>query len=456
MKEKIRILFHTLDQAGVQYFRVLSPSIQLDNDHSENFYVEINNEIDFKKPETLDYLKSFDIIHYHRQLLPDTRQMVFLAEELRKSGVVLVVDNDDFWRLNLEHPLYQLHREKKLEIPIIENLKIADYVTTTTELFAKEIRKVTGKDNVIVLPNAIEPENMTQFKNNWKPDPEGKVRITYSAGSSHLNDLQQLKGVFNILHANPEIKDKFRITLAGFDCMGTTQTIEFNQKFSEELQQRNLWTPQIVKFINKTRGNVDMIPRLPDDLKNKYRNNVFTVKERDIKSEESVYFEYEKILTDNHNIIENKDYLRWLMNFERNVDYPFGEQIYKRIWTQKANIYAKVLDQADIVLSPLADNEFNHYKSNLKQVECWSRKLPIICSGVSPYIEDGKHMENCILIPPKKNAHQDWAKWLKRLILDKDLREKLGNQLYEDFKEKYHLANVTNKRAEFYKSIIKK
>jgi hypothetical protein len=216
-----------------------------------------------------------------------------------------------------------------------------------------------------------------------------------------------------------------------------------------------LWTNDVVKTINKTRGNVDMIPNLPDDLKEKYRDKVFNSQQRDINSQESVYFFYEKILTDNHRLIKNPDYLQWLMNFERNVSYP-EEGNFGRRWTQKANIYAKVLDETDIVIAPLADSQFNRMKSNLKQVECWTRKLPIVCSDIPPYNVHGRHMENCVLIPAEKNAHKYWKKYLKKLILDADLRKQLGEQLYEDFKEEYNLANVTKKRAEFYKAVVAK
>jgi hypothetical protein len=36
------------------------------------------------------------------------------------------------------------------------------------------------------------------------------------------------------------------------------------------------------------------------------------------------------------------------------------------------------------------------------------------------------------------------------------LRKQLGEQLYEDFKDEYHLANVTKKRAEFYRTAVMK
>jgi hypothetical protein len=455
MDGRIKILFYNLDGAGVNYFRTLTPAMELDKNHSDEFYTEINPQIDFNDPKFVDYLKTFHIIHYHRQFLGDSQQMVQLANELKKSGTILMCDIDDYWILHKQHPFYGMAIEKKLHVPIIENLKIADYVTTTTDLFAEEIRKVTGKDNAGVFYNSIDPIWMKQFQNNWKPDPDGRVRITYMAGSSHMGDVEQLQGVMNVLSNDWQLKDKFKVIIAGWDTEGSTTDITFNQDFGTELQKLGLWTPQTVKLINNTRGNVDMIPKLPEAIKDKYRGKVFNSKQRDIKSDESVYLHYEKILTNNHQMITNPDYLQWLMNFERNVRYE-NEGNFGRRWTEKANAYAKVLDETDIVIAPLADNPFNRMKSNLKQVECWTRKLPIVCSDIPPYNVHGRHLENCILIPAEKNAHKYWQKYLKKLILDADLRKKLGEQLYEDFKVEYNLAEVTKKRAEFYKAAVMK
>ena len=455
MNGKIRILFYNLDSAGVNYFRSLTPAMELEKNHSDEFYVEINPQIDFNDPKFIDYLKTFHIIHYHRQFLGETPKMLKLAAELKKSGTILIVDIDDYWKLHKQHPFYHISQEKKLHVPIIENLKIADYVTTTTDIFANEIRNVTGKDNVRVFYNSIDPKWMKQFQNNWKPDPDGLVRISYMAGSSHMDDIQQLRSVINVLNSDPQTKNKFKIIIAGWDTEGSTTDITFNQDFKIELEKKGLWVHEVVKAINKSKGNVDLIPKISQEIKDKYRDKVFNSEKRDIKSEESVYLVYEKILTDNHKLIDNSDYLQWLMNFERNIKYE-DEDNFGRRWTQKANIYAQVLDETDIVLAPLADNEFNKMKSNLKQVECWTRKLPIICTDIPPYNVDGKHMENCILIPNKKNAHKYWKKYLKQLILDTDLRKRLGEQLYGDFNEKYNLKNVTEKRAEFYKSVVMK
>lgn len=453
MNNKIKILFLSKDQAGVQYFRTQTPAIELERLYGDQFEVDIETEVNFSDPEVIEGLKKYHIIHYHQRLVDDIRSMNDIKRKL--PDIKFVLDIDDYWYLDKKHPLYNMSVEYKLPLITMENLKLADFVTTTTEAFAEEIRKVTGKNNVFVLYNSVNPESMKQFENNWKPDPNGRVRITYAGGSSHSGDIKQLEGVINMLNADSNLKDKFTIKLAGWDTEGSINTVSFNPELIEVLKAKNLWTIETVKILNKSKGNIEMISKLSDTVKDQFRNNVFKQEQRPIKSEESVYYNYEQILTDNHKIINDKDYYNWLMSFNK-MNYYGNEGIYARRWTQKANVYAKVLDETDIVIAPLDNNKFNMMKSNLKQVECWTRKLPIVCSDMIPYNVDGRHMENCILIPTEKNARKYWVKYLKKLILDANLRKKLGEQLYEDFSVKYSLTNVTEKRAKFYKTIVAK
>ena len=448
---KIKILFLNRDSAGVNYFRTQTPAVELERIYGDEFEVDIDADVDFKNPETFEKLKKYNIIHYHGRLVDDIRQMSNIKRQL--PDIKFVMDIDDYWVLDKKHPLYSMSVEHKLATLAIENLKLADYITTTTEVFAEEIKKITGKNNVFVLYNSVNPDSMKQFENNWKPDPNGKIRITYAGGSSHLGDIQQLEGVANILNGDPDLKDKFVIKLAGWDTDGSINTITFNPELAEALKTKNLWTKETVNLLNKSKGNIDMIPRLSDEIKDKFRGNVFKQEQHPIKSEESVYYNYENILTDNHKIIKDKDYLNWLSSFNK-TNYYGDEGNYCRRWTQKANIYAKVLDETDIVIAPLDNNKFNIMKSSLKQIECWTRKLPIICSDMIPYNVDGIHDYNCLLIPTEKNAKKYWAKYLKILILNENLRKRLGEQLYSDLKDKYNLKNVTKTRAEIYKSIL--
>ena len=460
MEDNIKVLFHNRDAAGVNYFRTQTPAMELERYHSDKFRVEINPDLDFRSSDTINYLKGFHIIHYHRQLIPGIENAIRLANELKQAGVILIMDVDDYWHLDKSHPYYSLSREQKLYEEIIDNLKLADYVTTTTEHFAKEIRKITGKDNVQVLYNSIDPTWMKQFKDEWTPDPDGLVRITYMAGSSHKGDVQQLKGAVARLNSDKQTHGKFKVIVAGWDTQGSTTDIKFNEEFAKVLRRIGLWNRDLVKAINRSRGDVDALP-IPSDIKEAFRGKVFVSNQRAIESEESIYLEYEKILTDDYAIIQNSDYLEWLKKYERDR-YP-KEDHYARRWTEKANMYASVLNETDIAIAPLADHKFNNMKSNLKQVECWSRKLPVVCTDVIPYNVHGKHMHNCVLIPTantkgekRKEKHLDkyWYKHLKELILNPDLRKELGENLYKEFGEIYNLKNVTEKRADFYNSVV--
>lgn len=451
--EKIKILFYNKDSAGVNYYRTLTPAKQLEMDHSDKFQVEINSAINIENyDETLNYFKGFQIVHYHRYIIPHVAGMIRLVRDLRANGTILVMDIDDYWMLDKHHPFYPTAIKNKLHLDIIDNLKLADYVTTTTEVFATEIKKITGKDNVIVLANAVNPDWMKQFQPNQIQD--SKIRITYMAGSSHKQDVQQLDGVANRLQAAEATKDKFKFVLAGWDTEGSTTDIKFNEEFAKALIRRKLWTKSMIKAVNKSEGNVDLIPGLPADIIETFRNNVFAKNERTINSVESVYLDYEKIFTDNFRILKNEDYKKWLEKFERDNYYDEALVNYVRRWTQKAHTYAQVLNETDISLAPLVDNTFNRMKSNLKQVEVWSRKLPIVCSDIPPYNVDGVNKRNCLLIPFKKHNDQEWFKAIKTLINEPNLRSDLGNQLYEDFKVKYHLKTVTATRAQFYSAIV--
>ncbi|MFW5847911.1 MAG: glycosyltransferase [bacterium] len=437
--EKIKVLFTSTDRAGVHYWRILNPALQLNTSHNDKFHVEINQEVD---PNDMEYLKQFQIIQFHRGFGNlDTLKV------LKKEGVKLVMDIDDYWELDKTHPYYVIAQRENLAEYVINNIKEVDAVTTTTELFADEIRKYNK--NVLVVENSINPSIMPQFANKWEKDPNGKTRIVYIGGSSHYHDFQQLNGVFNYLDGVGEIKDKYKILLAGWDTRGNRTEFKLNEQFLKVMQENGLWNQQVVNHLNKTNGDIDGL-RIPQQIKDVFRGQVIQKKERPITAEESVYFEYEKILTDNHKIIKDENYKKELLKF-RIGDTDDINQIYGRRWTKPANSYAKTYNECDISLAPLIDHKFNRFKSNLKLVEAMSRKIPVICSDMPPYNVDGIHMKNSLLVENKKNSWKDWAKSIKKLIKEPNLREDLGNQLYEDFKDKYDLAKVTKKGPIFMK-----
>ena len=401
---KINVLVLPSDTSGVGKFRSVDPHVKLQNLYPEEFHVDIDYA---PKIMDMNYWKKYQIVHFHRSF-GNIDHCPQIVETLKSLGIIMVADIDDYWLPTKEHPIHQLIIENKMHKKIVDVLKVASYVITTTELFANEIRKFNK--NVIVLPNAIDPEE-PQF--NQPTLSSDKVRVGWLGGSSHLHDLKLLDGMVNKLG---QIQDKLQFYVCGFDIRGT------------------------VTEINKDNGQQTQRP---------------------IKPEETVWRKYEEIFTNNYKIV-TPEYKIFLDKFKEE-DYPnVNKENYVRVWTRPVDSYARNYSNFDISLSPIKNHIFNRMKSQLKVIEAGFYKKALIASNVGPYTIDLKHAMkngeftdgNALLVDEVKN-HSDWAKNIKKLVDNPNMITDLGERLYETVKDKYHLNTVTKTRAEFYKSLIK-
>jgi len=152
--EKINVLVLPSDQSGVGKYRSVDPHVKLQNMYPNEFYVDINYH---PNVNDLEYFKKYQIIHFHRSIGQDYDKSVDLINKLKSEGIVVIGDIDDYWLPTKEHPIQQLILQNKIHEKIVANLKASSYVTTTTNIFANEIKKFNK--NVIVLPNAIDPKD---------------------------------------------------------------------------------------------------------------------------------------------------------------------------------------------------------------------------------------------------------------------------------------------------------
>jgi glycosyltransferase involved in cell wall biosynthesis len=401
---KINVLVLPSDKSGVGRYRSVDPHIKLQNLYPEDFHVDIDYE---PKINDINYWKKYQIVHFHRSF-GSIEQCPQIVKSLRGLGIIMIADIDDYWLPTKEHPIHQLIIENKLHLKIVDVLKSVDYVTTTTELFANEIRKLNK--NVIVLPNAIDPKE-PQF--NQPTIPSDKVSVGWLGGSSHLHDLKLLDGMVSKLSP---IQDKLQYYVCGFDIRGS------------------------VTEINKETGEK---------------------KQRPIKPQETVWVKYEEIFTNNYKII-SPEYKLFLDKFAES-DYPAVQnENYVRVWTRPVESYARNYSNFDISLAPIKNHIFNRMKSQLKVIEAGFYKKAIIASNIGPYTIDLKHAldkgqftdGNALLVDEHKN-HSDWSKFIKKLVDNPNMITDLGERLYETVSKKYDLNIVTKTRAEFYKSLIK-
>jgi glycosyltransferase involved in cell wall biosynthesis len=328
---------------------------------------------------------------------------------LKSLGIVTIVDLDDYWMPGKEHPIHDIIRANKINEKIVENLRHPDYVTTTTTIFADEIKKFNK--NVEIFPNAIDPKE-SQF--NELTLPSDKIRVGWLGGSSHLHDLMLLDGMVSKL--NP-IQDKLQFVVCGFDTRGTIT--EINQQTGEQ-------------------------------------------KQRPIEPHETVWAKYESIFTNNYQII-TPEYKTFLDKFKE--EYYQGEELgnYRRVWTKPVTTYASNYSKFDISLAPIKNHIFNRVKSQLKVIEAGFYKKAIIASEVGPYtidlkhgLKDGKFTDgNALLVKDSRN-HSDWSSNIKKLVDNPNMIIDMGERLYETVKDTYDLNNVTRKRADWYKEIVNK
>ena len=403
MDKKIKMLVIPSDRTGVGKFRSVDPHVYIAEHYGDEFDIDIVYNMPNGDLEA--FLKQYDLIHIHKQLDKQCK----IIDMIKFLGIPVILDIDDHFKLGNDHPMSITAKKERWHEPIINHLKKADYVTTTTPIFAEVIKQ--HNKNVKVFPNAINPEEK-QYAVAKNPRTD-RLRVGIICGSSHLKDLELLSGI-----ATQVNKDKVQFVLCGFDTRGT-------------------------RTIYKDNGEVETRPIYP---------------------QESVWCDYEKIFTDNYRTIspEHKDFL---MKYIAGVDDPFTNEPYRRMWTRHINDYATHYQNVDVLIAPLKENDFNKVKSELKEIECGFTHTAFIGQNFGAYtinlvpmIEKGGKINEegtALLVDSSKN-HKQWAKYINKLADDADMLKKLQNNLYNFVKDRYSLAEICKQRVEFYKSIVNK
>lgn len=399
MPKKIKMLVIPSDRTGVGYFRSVAPHSYIAEHYSDDFEIDIVYDL----PKNLvDFFHQYDLIHIHKQL----DQKGAAMNLIKFLGIPVIIDVDDYYKLGDHHPMALTAKKEKWHEPIVKHIMMADCVTTTTPIYAKELRKLNKR--VEVLPNAIDP-TVPQFA--VEKSKSDKLRVGIICGSSHLHDLECLQNLVG------QVADNVQILLCGFDTSG----------------MRTIYYPD---------GKVER---------------------REIVPTESVWYEYEKILTNNFTTIsqEHRDFLH---KFLRSDD-PFVNDKYRRMWTRDINEYATHYANVDVLLAPLKPCDFNAMKSQLKAIEAGFTHTALIAQNFGPYTIDLKHAfdkggklnedGNALLVDVRKN-HKDWVRFINKLAADKELLKTLQDRLYDTVKDTYSLDSVCKRRVEVYKKEVYK
>ena len=408
-KAKYRLLIIPSDRTGVSKFRSVDPHIRLQEMYPEEFWVDVDYS---PKLDDDNFLKQYDLVLYHRSIGPDFAKSHETIKKLKSLGIPSICDLDDYWCPTVDHPAHAIVKQNQLDHHIKESLKVAENISTTTKVFAEEMKDFCK--NIFIFPNTINPREK-QFQP--KPIYSNKVRIGWLGGSSHLADLEILNGLAGKLDASH--KNKFQFVLCGYDLRGSVTVI--NPETNEQ-------------------------------------------QTRPIEPHESVWYLFEKIFTDDFKILP-KNYSDFLHKFKKGIFSGEEELPYRRVWTKPITTYASNYNNFDVSLAPLKEHTFNKVKSQLKVIEAGFHKKALIAQNYGPYqidcinaIDRGGKINpkgNCLLVDGHKN-HKQWYTYTKKLIDNPSLVEDLGEKLYETIVPKYHIDVVTKYRAEVYRELIRK
>ena len=395
--KKIKVLVYIYASDGCNLHRLILPHGKLekltdDIEITWGFPKEMKNVAD-----KIDYIGKHDIFVFHRLLdVP--------IDEVKSKcpNTVIIADMDDYWELGSLHSCYSIYEAMDFTPKIKECVIKSDYITTTTPILAEKIKPFNS--NVKILPNAL---------SDVVPHPvdSDRIRIGLIGGSSHLNDVELLRGVVNSF--SKDELSKMQFVLCGFD--------------KGQIRCKN------------ENGGIESMP---------------------MPWEDNAWTKMERILSDNYKMCSSGhfDFLQKHLP----MDDEFNES-YRRIWARDIWSYISCYDEIDILLVPLLDNEFNKYKSELKMVEASAMGKPVIVSDVNPYklcainaIEKGGAINpegNCIMVNNQKGS-KAWVKAIQRIIKDTELKEMITGNISKLVEGKYNLNTVTEERISFYKDIV--
>ena len=222
-------------------------------------------------------LRQAEVVVFHR---PESQEHLDLIKILKKDGKKIVVDNDDTFKMDDDHPLAVWTWDAKRVIIterdrcLDESLRLADLVTTTTETLKEEYSKIN--DKVEVLPNCVDPMDWDEpIRNEGK-----KVRIGLVGSTTFSYDYGHVKDVLR------ELSDRDDVQLVMFgwqnkvgrtDNPKVTEYFEKEYKFWDSLdieQIPNCPSADYPSKLNEAKLDIMLIPR---------RENYFNICKSNVK-----------------------------------------------------------------------------------------------------------------------------------------------------------------------------
>jgi glycosyltransferase involved in cell wall biosynthesis len=202
--------------SGVDYHRLLGV-------HAAMGTMAEVSQINSIENVKIEFLQEFDVLVVNRYVSRELNTSAVLAI-VKESGIKLVVDLDDDYRIPDWHIFYDSYKQGGHSSHIFQGLKHADAITVTHENAALLISKETGNENVFVVPNGI---NKADNQFNLPKVQSKKIRFGWTGSVTHMEDVLLMHESLDYLY-NSNYVNEFQFVYGGYDSSdqsGISKTI---------------------------------------------------------------------------------------------------------------------------------------------------------------------------------------------------------------------------------------
>jgi glycosyltransferase involved in cell wall biosynthesis len=166
---------------GVNYHRLIIPLQRLQSQGINLHWIGSLNDL---KDINLDLVDN--LIISRKASVTKHREFSLM---LKKHGVRLILDNDDYWDLNNGNPA-KLVYSAYIGPDIKKTIKIADVIWTPSEYLGKLMKDINPKAVVEVINNALDPED-PQWIDQEKYQSKA-IRFGYVGALGHDQDVESI------------------------------------------------------------------------------------------------------------------------------------------------------------------------------------------------------------------------------------------------------------------------
>ena len=112
--------------------------------------------------------------------------------------------------------------------------------------------------------------------------------------------------------------------------------------------------------------------------------------------------------------------------------------------------YVEYMDKTDIFVAPLVEDIYTKSKSSIKYLEVSVAKIPGCWQNIRQYQEVVKNGKNGFLC----ESFRDWHRNIKKLIDDKVLRRKIGEEAFKTVEKDWQMKDFVKDYADFFRRVL--